>query len=468
MQKYSKTEIFETVPVPRALAVLSVPTVISQLINLIYNMVDAFFIGRTGNSYMMAATTLTLTLTMLNVAFSNLFGIGGGSLVARLMGMKKSDEARSVSAFSCYACLLLALVWSLMIGIFLHPVLYFLGASEATIGYAGDYTRLVIVLGSVPSILSLTLGHILRNAGYASQASFGLSSGGILNILLDPLFMFVLLPPGQEVRGAALATLLSNIFSCLYLLYACRKASLTAPLSLRWRDAVRTDAYNRKQIFVVGIPSAILTGLFDLANICVNILASAHSDLVLAAMGIVMKVERVPNAINVGICQGMLPIVAYNYSAGNHGRMQETIRTARLAGLSIAGLSIVMLEIFAGPAARLFLSVSSADAEAALMTIGFATVFLRIRALASPFQFTNYHTSYCMQAIGDGKATMLHACVRELAVYIPGMFLLDRLFGETGLAAALPVSEAISAMIALALLRHVIDRARSHRGRFSV
>ena len=92
----------------------------------------------------------------------------------------------------------------------------------------------------------------------------------------------------------------------------------------------------------------------------------------------------------------------------------------------------------------------------------------RARALASPFQFTNYHTSYCMQAIGDGKATMLHACVRELAVYIPGMFLLDRLFGETGLAAALPVSEAISAMIALALLRHVIDRARSHRGRFSV
>ncbi len=459
MQKYSKTELFETVPVLQALAAMSVPTIISQLINLIYNMVDAFFIGRTGNSYMMAATTLTLTLTMMNVAFSNLFGVGGGSHVARLMGMKKTDTARSVSAFSCYACICLALVWSVLIGVFLYPVLYFLGASEATIGYAADYTRLVIVLGSLPAILSLTLAHILRNAGYSSQASIGLSSGGILNILLDPLFMFVILPPGQEVRGAALATLISNILACVYLLYAYWKASGTASLSLRLQDAFRIDSENRRQVFAVGIPSAILTGLFDLANICVNILASAHSDLVLAGMGIVMKVERVPNAVNIGICQGMLPIVAYNYSSGNHARMRETIRKARFVGWGIAFMSIVLLEVFARPATNMFLSVSAGDAEAAAVTISFATLFLRIRCLASPLQFTNYHTSYCMQAIGNGRATMLHAFVRELVFYIPFMFLLDRFFGEVGLASALPVGELCGATFALLLLRHVLRRA---------
>ena len=458
MQKYSKTELFESVPVYQALAAMSIPTIISQLINLIYNMVDAFFIGRTGNSYMMAATTVTLTLTMMNVAFSNLFGVGGGSHVARLMGMKKAEKAKIVSAFSFYACICLALVWSLLIGIFLHPVLYFLGASEATIGYAADYTQLVIVIGSLPTILSLTLAHILRNAGYSSQASIGLSGGGILNMFLDPLFMFVILPPGQEVRGAALATLISNLLSCLYLLYAYRKASAAAPLSFYLKQALQIDAGNRHQIFAVGIPSAILTGLFDVANISVNKLASNHSDLVLAAMGIVMKVERIPNAVNVGICQGMLPIVAYNYSAGNRERMRETIRKGRYAGLGIAALSILLLEIFARPATNIFLSISAGDAEAAAITVGFATLFLRIRCIASPVQFLNYHSSYCMQAIGDGKATMLHAFVRELVFYIPCMVLLDHLFGEIGLAAALPVGESCGAVFALLLLRHVVRK----------
>ena len=198
MQDHAKKELFENVSVPRALATLAVPTIISQLINLAYNIVDAFFIGRTGNSYMMAATTLALTLTMMNVAFSNLFGIGGGSLVARLMGQKRLDEARRVSAFSVLSCLCFGVFYSVLIGLFLEPLLFFLGASAETIGYAKQYTMFVIVFGSVPSLLSLTLGHLLRNAGYSSKASFGLSGGGILNILLDPLFMFVILPRGRK------------------------------------------------------------------------------------------------------------------------------------------------------------------------------------------------------------------------------------------------------------------------------
>ena len=458
MSNNSKKELFETMPVRQALTVMAVPTIISQIINLVYNMVDAFFIGRTGNSYMMAATTLTLTLTMMNVAFSNLYGVGGGSLIARLMGIKKEDEARSVSAFSLYACAGLAITWAAAIGIFMDPVLYALGASEATIGYAKQYTSLVTVIGTLPTLISLTTAHLLRNTGFSSKASFGLSAGGILNMFLDPLFMFVILPKGNEVTGAALATLISNIISCTYLLYVYRKASAGAPLSLKWSDARRTGKENIRSLFAVGIPSAILTGLFDLASICVNILAAAHSDLVLAGMGIVMKVERIPNAVNIGICQGMLPIVAYNYSSGNHRRMHDTIRTARIAGLAISAVSIVLLEVFARPATNLFLSTSAGDAASALATVGYAALFLRIRCIASPFQFTNYHTSFCMQAIGDGKATMLHAVVRELVFYIPIMFMLDRLFGEKGLAMALPVGEACGAVFALILLRHVLKK----------
>ena len=456
-----KARLFAEVPVPEALFTMAVPTIISQLINLIYNMVDAFFIGRTGNSYMMAATTITLTLFMMNVALSNLFGIGGGSLVARMMGVGKTDEARRVSAFALYGAAAVAVAYSLLIGLFLRPLLRFLGASDATMGYARSYALIVIVLGSLPSILSMTLAHLLRNTGFSSQASAGLSGGGILNVLLDPLFMFVLLPPGNEVTGAAIATTLSNTAACIYLLCAYRKASKDAPLSFGPRDALAIGKGNVKALFSVGVPSAVLTGLFDLANICVNILAAAHNDLVLAGMGIVMKVERIPNAVNIGICQGMLPIVAYNYSSGNHARMRDTISTARKSGLCVSALCVVLFEIFARPASRLFLSVSAGDAETALVTVGYAALFLRIRCTASPVQFLNYHTSYCMQAMGDGRGTLLHAFVREVVFYIPFMFLLDGAFGEVGLAAALIAGESCGAAFALYLLRKALKKTRA-------
>ena len=448
----SKQELFARTPVRQALLTMAVPTIISQMINLIYNMVDAFFIGRTGDSYMMAATTITLTLVMMNVALSNLFGIGGGSLVARLMGAGEPEKARRVSAFGMYGAIAIAAVYAGLIGLFLDPVLTFLGASEATLGYARSYALIVTVMGGVPSILSLTLAHLLRNAGFSSQASAGLSMGGILNCVLDPLFMFVLLPRGQEVTGAAVATALSNLIACAYLLWAYARAAKDAPLSLKPGDARRMDGAGIRALFAVGVPSAILTGLFDVANICVNIIAAAHNDLVLAGMGIVMKVERVPNAINIGICQGMLPIVAYNFSSGDHKRMQEVIATARKYGLAVSFICIALFQCFAAQAARAFLSTSAGDVAAALTTVGYATLFLRIRSVASPVQFINYHTSYCMQAMGNGRGTMLHAFVRELVFYIPLMFLLDRLFGEVGLAAALPGGESLGAAVALWLL----------------
>ncbi|MBQ7677590.1 MAG: cation transporter [Lachnospiraceae bacterium] len=462
-QRTDTKDLFETMPVPRALASMAIPTIVSQLINLVYNIVDAFFIGRTGNSFMMAAATLTLTLVMMNTARSNLFGVGSGSLVARLMGVRKAEEARRVSAFGFFGSVGIALFYAVLVGVFMTPLLRFLGASDATLGYARQYTWLVIVAGSLPSILSMSLAHILRNAGCALKASIGLSSGGILNMLLDPLFMFVLLPPGQEVLGAAAATLLSNVAACLYLLHAYRQAGKTSPLSMKPADAAAIGRENRRNLFSVGIPSAILTGLFDLANICVNMIASAHSDLVLAGMGIVMKVERVPNAFNLGICQGAMPIIAYNYSSGAYIRMRETIRTARLWGLAVSAFSILIFEIFAGPAARLFLNTAAEDAANAALTVGFAALFLRIRCIASPVQLLNYHASYCMQAMGKGRATMLHAVVRELVFYIPCMFLLDALFGEVGLAAALPVGEACGAAFALFLLYRMLNSDRTSK-----
>jgi multidrug efflux pump len=448
----SKQELFETVPVPKAIAAMAIPTIISQLINLVYNMVDTIYIGMTGDAYKTAAVTLAFTIFMMTVSFSNLFGIGGGSLIARLIGAGQAEKARRVSAFSFYCSIGVALAYSLFIGVLLNPILRLLGASDATIGFARQYVWLVVIAGNVPVILSMTCAHLLRNTGYSKQASIGLSGGGILNMVLDPLFMFVLLPPGMEVFGAALATLLSNVVSAVYLVAIMRRMSASSPLSIRFRDARTMGREEIRALFAVGVPSAVLTGLFDVANIFLNSLMAAHGDLELAAIGIVMKAERLPNAVNIGICQGMLPIVAYNYAARNWERMNQTIRTVRIYGLAIAVSSLALFEVFAPAVVHVFLSTSAGNAADATATIAFAAVFLRIRCAASVPQFLNYQTSYCLQAVGDGRDTLLHAVARELVFYIPCMYLLNTLFGTFGLASALIAGESCGALFALVLL----------------
>jgi len=451
-ESVSKREMFETMPVAKAIAAMAVPTIVSQLVNLIYNMVDTFYIGMTGDAYKTAAATLAFTVFMMTVSFANLFGMGGGSLMARLTGIGKTDAARKVSAFSFYGAIVIALAYSLLIWLFLNPILRLLGASAQTIEYARQYVWLVVIIGDVPVILSMTCAHLLRNAGYARQASIGLSGGGILNILLDPLFMFVLLPRGMEVFGAALATLLSNVAACVYLVVVMKKMSATSALSFRFRDALAIAKDDRSGIFSVGVPSAILTGMFDVANIFLNSLMASHGDLELAAIGIVMKAERLPNAVNVGLCQGMLPLIAYNYSSGDWKRMGQIVSRVRLCGIVIAGASVVLFEIFASGIVHLFLSTSVGNVAQSLTTIGMAAVFLRLRCLASIPQFLNYSTSFYMQAVGDGRDTLIHAVVRQMVFYIPLMYLLNALLGVRGLAAALVVGETCSAVFAYLLL----------------
>ncbi len=458
MNKPSKQELFESVPIPKALATLAIPTIISQLINLVYNIVDTFFIGRTGNSYMVASVTVSFTIFMMTIAFGNLFGIGGGSLMARLMGQGKPDEARRVCAFSLYGSVVISVLYSLIIFLTLEPLLRLLGASDATIGYAKEYVWLVVILGTLPTVVSAVGGHLLRNAGYAKQASIGLSGGGVLNIVLDPLFMFVLLPEGREVFGAALATLLSNIAACVYMLVMVKKVSRTAPLSMSLGHARAIRRADLREVFAVGIPSAALNALFDLANVFLNALMAVHGDTALAAIGIVMKSERLPNAINIGICQGMLPIVAYNFSSGNRERMEKTISFARVCGLGISFFSVVFFQLCAVPIARIFMNATAGHVEEALETIGYATLFIRIRCLASPVQFINYHTSFCLQAMGDGRDTLLHAFARQIVFYIPFMFLLDRLFGMQGLVSAVIAGEACGAVFASILLRRWLKK----------
>ena len=453
-EQISRKELFESVPVNKALMTMAIPTIISQLINLVYNMVDTIFIGQTGDAYKTAGVTVAYTIFMMTVALANLFGIGGGSLMARLAGKGELKRARGVCAFSFYGAIAIAILYSAVIAIFMNPILNILGASPDTIEYARQYVFYVVILGDIPVILSGASAHLLRNSGYANQASIGLSIGGVLNMILDPIFMFVILPKGMEVTGAAVATLLANVVSCIYLIIVMLRLSKKSVISINPADIPIMKKRDMKSVFAVGVPSSLLNALFDLANVFLIALMSYHGDMQLAAIGIVMKAERLPNAINIGICQGMLPIVAYNYASGDHNRMDAVVKSARKYGLIICSFTLIMLELLSPWICRIFLNtdVGSSDAvSAATMTIVYAGLFLRIRCLASPFQFLNYSTSFTMQAVGYGKGTLIHSIVRQIVFYIPFMLILNGLFGVYGLTSAEVFGEAAGGAFALAL-----------------
>lgn len=416
--------VFQDLPIPSALRKMIIPAVTSQLIVLIYNMADTFFVGQTNNPYMVAATSLILPVFNITLCLAGLAGIGGGSLISRLLGQGRPDEARRVSAFSLWLGLCIAALFAAGIGLFMDPVLRLLGAGENTYAYARQYALCVIVVGGIPTVLSNVLSNLIRSIGRSKAASAGIILGGVLNIALDPLFMFVLLPEGHEVLGAGLATCLSNCIAFLFFVSVLLRMGKNSTITFLPKGGL-PGWDSILAVFGVGIPSAIATFLFDLDYVIIDKLMASYHDLALAAIGIVLKVERFPLNVGIGICQGMLPLVAYNYSAGNEQRMNDTIRLSRRLGLTIAGISIVLYEIFAVQFSHLFIS----DPQ----TVELASQFLRIRVLATPLMFLSFFTVYLFQAFGKGRISLFLGVTRWLGFNIPMLFLLNALFGMFGI-----------------------------------
>ena len=439
MSKNVNREIFETWPIPKALTELALPMIFGQLIILVYNLADTFFIGRTNNPLMVAGVSLLLPVFNISITFANLFGIGGGTLISRLMGAKRDDEAKSVSSFCFWLTILSGGIFALTMYAFMTPILRLLGASDDTLIFARQYTFCVIVIGAVPTILGMTLSNFLRSTGRAKQAGFGVSMGGIINIFLDPLFMFVLLPKGDEVLGAGIATMLSNVIICCYFLTVILRSN-DGIISLS-PAKVFASARNIYEVFAVGVPAAISVTLFDITYIIIDKLASTYGDIPLAAVGIVLKAERLPLNIGIGLCQGMMPLAGYNYSAGNLSRMRESVRFSRLVGLVFGFASVAMYEIFAPYIMRIFI----ADPQ----TVELGTNFLRARSLATPFMFICFHLVNFFQAVGFGGRALALGSARWVVLNIPLLFVMNWVFGMYGIVWTQVVADVMMASLSV-------------------
>ena len=454
--KYSRKEIFETLPIPKAVRIMALPTIFSQIIVLIYNMADTLYLGRTNDPFMVAGASLILPVFNITLSLAGLTGIGGGALISRLLGEGREDEAKKVSAFSFYLSIALTAIFSIGMLVFMQPILGVLGASDNTYHYAQQYAFCVIVLGGIPTVLSNVMSNLLRSEGESKKAGFGITMGGIINIALDPLFMFVLLPQGNEVLGVGIATLLSNCIACgyfCYVIYRKRKHSIISfsiRLGLPERKSIRS-------LFNVGLPSAIATLLFDIDYVIIDKLMASYGDIALAAVGIVLKAERLPLNVGIGICQGMMPIVAYNYASKNRKRMNGTIKFSILLGVVIGVISIILYEIFAGYLMQIFISEPE--------TVQLGTAFLRIRCLATPLMFMSFFTVYVFQGFGEGNRSLFLGVVRWVVFNIPMLFLLNFLIGMYGVVWSQVCADVLTVALSLFVYYryvHILGKKQDH------
>lgn len=439
-----KTYLFESMPVPKAVSTMAIPTIIGQLIVLIYSMADTFFIGRTNNPYMVAAASLILPLFNMALPLGAISGVGGATLISRLMGEGKSEDAGKVYSFCVYLSILFGILFSAGVFIGMKPLLGALGANEQTFSFARSYALCVIVIGGIPTILTNVFAGMARAIGESKKAGFGVTMGGIINIFLDPLFMFVLLPEGNEILGAGIATALSNFITCIYFIVVIRKLKNTSVLKLN-KLTLFPEFKNIKLIFAIGVPSAVATLLFDLDYIVLDKLMSHHGDIALASIGIVLKAERLPLNIGIGICQGMVPIVAYNFASGNFKRMKEVSGFSLKCGIICAVISITLYEVFAPYILKFFIDESQ--------TIALGTNFLRIRCLATIFMFLSFYHVHLFNGYCRGKEALFLGVMRWAVFNIPMLFILNRFFGMYGL-----VWSQISADILTVILSFAVHR----------
>lgn len=444
----SKTELFESMPIPKAVVTLSVPSVISSLVMVIYSLADTFFVGMMNDPVQNAAVTLAAPLLLAFNAVNNLFGIGSSSMMSRALGRKDYDTVYRSSAFGFYASLICSLLFSLLYGVLQSPILVMLGANAETIQATANYLFWTVLLGSAPSILNVVLAYLVRAEGSSLHASIGTMCGCLLNIVLDPIFI---LPWGLNLgaAGAGCATCLSNTVACLYFFvllfvkrgktYVCIKPSMFRPS----KQIV-------KGVCGVGIPASIQNLLNVTGMTILNNFTSAYGSDPVAAMGIAQRVNIVPFQIAMGFSQGIMPLISYNYTSGNIKRMKKTFMFTAKISLGFI-LAVMLTFVFAAePIISMFMKNEGIVAYGAAFQRGFC--------FALPFLCIDFLALGVFQSCGMGMKSFIFAVVRKIVLEIPALFVLNWLFPLYGLAYAQFVAELILGTIAVVVLVRMFRR----------
>lgn len=451
MENEEKIELFENIPVRKAVIKLSVPTVLSSLVMVIYNLADTYFVGMLNNPIENSAVTLAAPLLLAFNAVNNLFGVGSSSMMSRALGRKNFDTVYRSSAFGFYCAVISGALFSLLYTLLHIPLLTILGADSETAAATQQYLKWTVGFGAVPAILNVVLAYLVRAEGASLHASVGTMSGCILNIVLDPFFV---LPQFLDMgaAGAGLATFISNCFACIYffiLLFVKRKSTYVCinPKMFTLNKKIVSG------VFAVGVPAAIQNLLNVTGMTVLNNFTAAFGSSAVAAMGIAQKINMIPMQVALGFSQGIMPLISYSYASKNIKRMKKALVFSSKISIGFLLMATIGFYIFSGGLISMFMQNEA--------IVAYGSKFLRGMCLSLPFLCMDFIAVGVFQACGMGKKSLIFAIMRKIVLEIPALFLLNYMYPLYGLAYAQTVSEIILAAAAVITLVSLFKKLKA-------
>ena len=427
-----KMELLGSASIPKALLAMGIPTMIGMLVNAFYNLVDAYFVGGLGESQM-GAISVVYPLGQVVVGLGLLFGNGAASYISRLLGRGDKENADKVASTALYSSVFAGTAIIIISMVFLQPILKLLGATDSILPYATTYASIYII-SCIFNVFNVTMNHIVTSEGAAKTTMCALLMGAVLNIALDPLFIYVF---DLGVSGAAIATAISQVVStCVYLIYVLRKKSV---FYFQIKDCTYTKEI-MSEIFKIGIPTMVFQILTSVSISLINNAAGDYGDSAIAGMGVVTRLISMGSLSVFGFIKGFQPIAGYSYGAKKFDRLREAIKTSILWSTVFCVIFGIILALFHTAIVSRF---TKGDAE--MIRIGAAS----LRANAITIMLFGFYTVYSslFLALGKGKEGFILGACRQGICFIPVILLLPMVWGLNGILYAQPIADVLSAII---------------------
>ena len=368
--------------------------------------------------------------------------------MGRAMGKRDYDTVARASAFGIWGSIVAGILFSILIALFRNPLLNLLGASAENWQYTSDYLFYTSVLGAMPAILNFVMAYMIRTEGSAIASSLGTIGGCLINVILDPFFI---LPQflNMGAAGAGLATFISNVLTCIYFFILIAKRREKSFTCIDPRKAIPTK-YVAKEVFSVGVPSAVQNLLNVTGATILNKFAAAFGSAAVSAMGISHKVCMLPLYVSMGMASGANPIAAYNYGSKNYSRAKECVRFTAILGVGLSVIIAVVYYIFSGGIIKFFIDSPE--------VINYGATFIRSMCIGTPFLAMDFIAVGVYQAFGQGQLALFFAIGRKVILEIPAIFILNKFYPLYGLAWAQTCAELILGIVALIVLVNIFKK----------
>lgn len=436
----SKMELLGNAPIPKALMAMGIPTMLGMMVNAAYNLVDAYFVGGLGTSQM-GAISVVYPLGQVVVGLGLLFGNGASSYLSRLLGKGDTEKANQVASTALYSSVTAGAAMIILSMIFLRPILKLLGATDSIMPYAVTYAGIYII-SCIFNVFNVTMNNIVTSEGAAKTTMCALMAGAILNIGLDPVFIYVF---DMGVAGAAIATAISQIVSTsVYLVFFLKKKSV-------YRFEIKDCSFTKEimsEIFKIGIPTLVFQILTSLSISLVNTRAMVYGDSVIAGMGAVTRIVSLGSLMVFGFIKGFQPIAGYSYGAKKFDRLQEAIKISILWSTAFCVIYGLILAIFSE-------GIISQFTKDDLEMIQAGTQSLRINGIS--FILFGFYTVYSslFLALGKGLAGFILGACRQGICFVPVILIFPALWGINGILYVQPIADVLSAIITVFMALHL-------------